>query len=53
MSTGIRAGMGMMQMRMRMIGKKHCKPITDQGRMWRTEGIELESVTIGQYISDM
>jgi hypothetical protein len=24
----------------------------DQRRMWRTEGIVLESVKIGQYISD-
>jgi len=25
----------------------------DQRRMWRTEGIVLESVKIGQYISDI
>jgi len=25
----------------------------DQRRMWRTEGIVLESVKIGQYISDL
>jgi len=33
--------------------KKHRKPMMDQRRMWRTEGIVLESVKIGQYISDM
>jgi hypothetical protein len=33
--------------------KKHLKPMMDQRRMWRTEGIVLESVIIGQYISDM
>ena len=33
--------------------KKHRKPMTDQRRMWRTEGIVLESVKIGQYISDI
>jgi len=27
--------------------KKHRKPMMDQRRMWRTEGIVLESVTIG------
>jgi len=31
----------------------HRKPMMDQRRMWRTEGIVLESVKIGQYISDM
>jgi len=37
----------------------HRKPIMDQPRMWRTEGVVLEtegvvldSVKIGQYISD-
>jgi hypothetical protein len=38
---------------MRMRRKKHPKPMMDQHRMWRTEGIVLESVKIGQYISDM
>jgi hypothetical protein len=33
--------------------KKHFKPSMDQGRMWRTEGIVVESVKIGQYISEM
>ena len=28
-----------MQMRMRMRRKKHRKPMMDQRRMWRTEGI--------------
>jgi len=32
---------------------KHHKPMMDQRRMWRTEGIVLESVKIGQYISDI
>jgi len=33
--------------------KKHCKLMMDQHRMWRTEGIVLESVRIEQYISDL
>jgi hypothetical protein len=40
-------------MRMRMRSKKHCKPMIDQPRMWRTVGIVLESVKIGQDISDV
>jgi len=40
-------------MRMRMRRTKHRKPMMDQRRMWRTEGIVLESVKIGQYISDI
>ena len=32
---------------------KHRKPMMDQHRMWSTEGIVLESVRIGQYISDI
>jgi hypothetical protein len=51
MSMGIRARMAMMLMHMRR--KKHRKPMMDQRRMWTTEGIVLESVEIGQYISDM
>ena len=51
MSTGMRARMATMRMQMRR--KKHRKPMMDQRRMWRTEGIVLESVKIGQYISDM
>jgi hypothetical protein len=31
---------------------KHPKPMMDQCRMWRTEGIVIESVKIGQYISE-
>ena len=49
MSTGMRARMGTMRMRR----KKHSKPTMDQRRLWRTEGIVLESVKIGQYISDL
>jgi len=49
MLMGMRARMATMQMRR----KKHRKPMMDQRRMWRTEGIVLESVKIGQYISDM
>ena len=37
MASGMRAWMGKMRMRMRR--KKHCKPMTDQCRMWRAEGI--------------
>jgi len=51
MLTGMSARMAMMRIPMRR--KKHRKPIMDQRRMWRTEGIVLESVMIGQYISDM
>jgi len=51
MSTGMRVRMAMMRMQTRT--KKHRKPMMDQRRMWRTEGIVLESVKIGQYISDM
>ena len=40
-------------MRIRMRRQKHRKPMMVQRRMWRTEGIILESVKIGQYISDM
>jgi hypothetical protein len=50
-STGMRARMAMLQMQIRR--KKHRKPMMDQRRMWRTEGIVLESVKIGQNISDM
>jgi hypothetical protein len=38
---------------MRMRRQKHRKPMMDQRRMWRTEGIVLESVKIGKYISNM
>ena len=38
-------------MRMRMRRNKHLKTMMDQRRMWRTEGIVLQSVKIGQYIS--
>jgi hypothetical protein len=33
--------------------KKQHKPMMDQRRMWRTEGIVLESVKIRLYISDL
>jgi len=49
MTTGMRARMATMQMRR----KQHRKLTVDQRRMWRTEGIVLESVKIGQYISDL
>jgi len=51
MSTGMTATMVMMQMWMRR--KKHRRPMMDQCRIWRTEGIVLESVKIGEYISDL
>jgi hypothetical protein len=38
---------------MRMRRKKHRKPMMDQRRMWRTEGIVLESVKIIMFISDL
>jgi hypothetical protein len=43
----------MAMMRMRMRRKNHRKPMMDQRRMWRTEGIVLDCVEIGGYISDM
>jgi hypothetical protein len=51
MSMGMSASMAAMWMRMRRI--THCKPMMDQRRMWRTEGIVLESVKIALYISDL
>jgi len=51
MLMGMSAKMAPMQMRMRR--KKHRRLMMDQNGMWRTEGIILESVKIGQYISDM
>jgi hypothetical protein len=36
----------MATMRMRMMRNKHPKPMMDQPRIWRTEGIVLESVKI-------
>jgi hypothetical protein len=51
MSTGMSARMPMMRIQMRW--KKHRKPMMDQRRMWRSEGIVLEGVKIGQYISDV
>jgi hypothetical protein len=40
-------------MRMQMRRKKHLKPMMDESRIWRTEGIVLESVKIRLYISDL
>jgi len=51
MSIGMKATMATMRMLMRR--KKHHKSLMDQRRMWRTEGIVLESVKIGLYISDL
>jgi hypothetical protein len=51
MSTGMSARMAKMRMRMRR--NEHRKPMMDRRRMWRTEGIVLESVKIGLYISDL
>jgi len=51
MSTGMSARMRMMRMSMRR--NQHYNPIMHQHRMWRTEGIVLESVKIGLYISDL
>jgi len=51
MSTCMSARMATMRMRMRR--NKHCKPMMDQRRMWRTKGIVLESVKIRLYISDV
>ena len=48
---GMSARIATMWMRMRR--NKHRKPMMDQRRMWRTEGIVLESVMIGLYISDL
>jgi len=57
-SKGMGATMATLGMLMRR--KKHRKPMMDQCRIWRTEGIvletegiELDSVKIGQYISDL
>jgi len=50
-STGRKAKMATMLMGMRR--KKHRKPMMDQRRMGRTEGIILDCVKIGQYISDV
>ena len=53
MSTGMRARMATMRMRMQMMRKKHRKSMMAQRRMWRTHGIVLDSVKIGLYISDL
>jgi hypothetical protein len=50
-STGKRGRMATMQMRMGT--KKHLKPMMDQRRLCRTEGIVLDSLKIGLYISDL
>jgi hypothetical protein len=51
MSTGRRGRMATMQMQMRR--KKQHKPMMDLRRMWKTEGIVLESVKIRLYSSDL
>jgi len=51
MSTDISARIATMRMQMRR--NKHCKPMMDQHRMWRTKGIVLESVKIRLHISDV
>jgi hypothetical protein len=51
MSTGRRMRMAIIWMRMRR--KKPRKLMMYQCRMWRTEGIVVESLKIGQCISDM
>ena len=48
---GMSARMATMWIRMRR--NKHRKPMMDQHRMWRTEGIVRESVKIGLHISDL
>jgi hypothetical protein len=52
-STSLKARMATTLMWMQMTWKKHFKPMMDQRRMWRTEGIVLESVKIEQNISDV
>jgi hypothetical protein len=49
MPTGMKARIATMRKR-RM---KYHKPTMVQYRLWRTPGIVLESVKIGQYISDV
>jgi len=51
MSMAMRARMVMMRMLTRR--KKHRTPMMHQCTMFRTEGIVLESVTNGHYISDL
>jgi hypothetical protein len=43
----------MVTLQMRMRRKMHWKPMMFQCRVWRTEGIVLDSVKIIQYISDL
>jgi hypothetical protein len=49
MWMGLRANIMMRLMRRR----KHCKQMMNWCTMWRTEGIVLESLMIGQHISDL
>jgi len=51
MSTGKTGKMATMQIQMRR--KNNHKPMMDKCTLWRTEAIVLESVKIGQYVSDM
>jgi hypothetical protein len=48
MSTGMRVMMVTVGIQIRR--KMHLKPMMDQYRMWRTEGMALESVKIARYI---
>jgi hypothetical protein len=38
---------------MRMRRNQHHNPMMDQHSLWRAEGIVLDNVKIGQYISDL
>jgi hypothetical protein len=49
-STGMRERMATIRMRMRK--KKYRKPMMDQRRMRRTEGIVIEILNVRLYISD-
>jgi hypothetical protein len=51
MSTGMRTMVDKMRIRMR--SKKDRKPMMNQSSIWRTEGLVLESVKIGLYISEL
>jgi hypothetical protein len=51
LSTGICGGIATLRMQMKRNMQR--KPVMYQSRMSRTEGIILESMKIGQYISDL
>jgi hypothetical protein len=53
MLMGMRARMARMaRMGMQIRRNQHRKPMMDQRRMWSVEGIVLDSVKVGLYISD-